>query len=384
MGDSTTAGTPGFKSPVEAPPERARRRDEPVRLLVDAGAPGVGGPESRRQRRAQRSDPRRGSSATSSRPRPAAVVIIAGVNDVYQGRAGRARDGAAAAMYSARRAGRHPGRRRHRSSRTTPRRPNRTRGCARSTRGSGSSPGRRVRRYPRRGRGGRTTPTGSSSLRTACIPRPPGYRRMADAIRPVLERVICLGRVSLVGQPASGARVAAGMARTPSSCEHGRVLWRRPQERSNIEVFQPVRGTLSALSPECLFEHSLRPRRRYARHDPRRRRHASSASHATRSPMYVTVTDSTSGWSRPGEGRLRGLRQRQAADADDLRQQAAADHRRRDARHERQHDARARSGEAGRGAVPDPHAAGRRARSARSTTRSSSLPDGEFTSDRDG
>ena len=38
LGDSTTAGTPGWKSRVEAPPRRGRR-DEPVRLLADAGAP---------------------------------------------------------------------------------------------------------------------------------------------------------------------------------------------------------------------------------------------------------------------------------------------------------------------------------------------------------
>ena len=37
---------------------------------------------------------------------------------------------------------------------------------------------------------------------------------------------------------------------------------------------------------------------------------------------------------------LRGLRQRQAADAHELRQRSHADHRRRHARHERQHDAR--------------------------------------------
>ena len=31
LGDSTTAGTPAFKSPIEAPPNGIRQRREPVR-----------------------------------------------------------------------------------------------------------------------------------------------------------------------------------------------------------------------------------------------------------------------------------------------------------------------------------------------------------------
>ena len=61
---------------------------------------------------AQRSDPRALRRRTSSARRPAVVVIIAGVNDVYQGRAARARRGPARRHVPARPRGRHPRRRR--------------------------------------------------------------------------------------------------------------------------------------------------------------------------------------------------------------------------------------------------------------------------------
>ena len=61
---------------------------------------------------------------------------------------------------------------------------------------------------------------------------------------------------------------------------------------------------------------------------------------------------------RSRAGGLRDLRQRQAANAHQLLQRAAADHRGDHAGHERQHDARPRLREAGRGAVHHPHASG--------------------------
>ena len=90
--------------------------------------------------------------------------------------------------------------------------------------------------------------------------------------------------------------------------------------------------------------------------------------------LFVTVADAQKRLvPGPDEGRLRGLRQREAAADRLLRQQHPPDQRRRHARHQRQHDADHRSAEAGGGAVPDPAAARRQgARSARSTTRSSS------------
>ena len=85
MGDSTTAGTPGWKSRIEAPPAGAGdqtsqyawwlMRDEPDWEVLNHGVNG------------ERSDQ---IAARFERDviahKPSAVVIIAGVNDVYQGR----------------------------------------------------------------------------------------------------------------------------------------------------------------------------------------------------------------------------------------------------------------------------------------------------------
>jgi lysophospholipase L1-like esterase len=85
LGDSTTAGTPLFKSPVEAPPsgqgdERSQfaywlRRKHPEWRVLNCGVNG-----ERSDEIAERFD--RDVLANA----PDVVVIIAGVNDVYQGR----------------------------------------------------------------------------------------------------------------------------------------------------------------------------------------------------------------------------------------------------------------------------------------------------------
>ena len=85
MGDSTTAGTPGWRSRVEAPP--AGEGDETSQYAYwlmqwhpewDVLNHGVNG---------ERSDQIRGRFERHViEPAPAAVVVIAGVNDVYQGR----------------------------------------------------------------------------------------------------------------------------------------------------------------------------------------------------------------------------------------------------------------------------------------------------------
>jgi lysophospholipase L1-like esterase len=85
LGDSTTAGTPGFLSPLEAPPagrgdETSQyaywlMRDRPGWQVLNCGVNG------------ERSDQilaRFDRDALAARP--AVVVIIAGVNDIYQGR----------------------------------------------------------------------------------------------------------------------------------------------------------------------------------------------------------------------------------------------------------------------------------------------------------
>ena len=85
MGDSTTAGTPGWKSPVEAPPDGAGDRTSQYAFWLMQAHPewevlnrGVNG---------ERSDQilaRFDRDVLALEPR--AVVIVAGVNDVYQGR----------------------------------------------------------------------------------------------------------------------------------------------------------------------------------------------------------------------------------------------------------------------------------------------------------
>ena len=85
MGDSTTAGTPGWKSPLEAPPDGAGdvtsqyghwlRKAHPEWEVLNRGVNG------------ERSDQIRARFERDViEARPAVVVLIAGVNDVYQGR----------------------------------------------------------------------------------------------------------------------------------------------------------------------------------------------------------------------------------------------------------------------------------------------------------
>jgi lysophospholipase L1-like esterase len=85
LGDSTTAGTPLFRSPVEAPPdgdgdERSQfahwlRMAHPDWIVLNRGVNG------------ERSDQiARRFERHVAAEKPACAVIIAGVNDVYQGR----------------------------------------------------------------------------------------------------------------------------------------------------------------------------------------------------------------------------------------------------------------------------------------------------------
>jgi lysophospholipase L1-like esterase len=86
LGDSTTAGTPAFRSPIEAPPDGRGdvesqyawwlMRAEPGWRVLNRGVNG------------ERSDQIRARFTRDVLDaRPAVVVVIAGVNDVYQGRA---------------------------------------------------------------------------------------------------------------------------------------------------------------------------------------------------------------------------------------------------------------------------------------------------------
>lgn len=84
LGDSTTAGTPGYRSPLEAPPHGAgdERSSYPYWLSLEGWSVrnrGVNGERADQVRARFERD-------VAADPRPSFVVILAGVNDVYQGR----------------------------------------------------------------------------------------------------------------------------------------------------------------------------------------------------------------------------------------------------------------------------------------------------------
>jgi len=107
LGDSTTAGTPGFKSPLEAPPSGEGDVESQYAWWLQQTHPdwqvlnrGVNG---------ERSDQIRARfDRDVLGARPAAVVIIAGVNDIYQGRPAAAVQAELESMYAAAAAGRIP------------------------------------------------------------------------------------------------------------------------------------------------------------------------------------------------------------------------------------------------------------------------------------
>jgi lysophospholipase L1-like esterase len=105
LGDSTTAGTPGFKSPLESPPNGdGNVESQYAHWLKQAHTDwrvlnrGVNG---------ERSDEIRARfDRDVLSAKPTAVVIIAGVNDIYQGRTAEAVQRELEAMYVAARAAR--------------------------------------------------------------------------------------------------------------------------------------------------------------------------------------------------------------------------------------------------------------------------------------
>lgn len=107
IGDSTTAGTPGFASPLEAPPDGAGDVESQYAYwLMQIHADwrvlnrGVNGERSDQIRARFTRDV---LDAT-----PDAVVILAGVNDIYQGRTAASVERELAAMYDAARGARVP------------------------------------------------------------------------------------------------------------------------------------------------------------------------------------------------------------------------------------------------------------------------------------
>jgi lysophospholipase L1-like esterase len=105
IGDSTTAGTPGFKSPLEAPPDGAGNVESQYAYWLMMRRPdwrvlnrGVNGERSDEIRLRFARD-RQGADV---------IVLIAGVNDVYQGRSAEAVGRELEAMYDAARAAHVP------------------------------------------------------------------------------------------------------------------------------------------------------------------------------------------------------------------------------------------------------------------------------------
>ena len=103
MGDSTTAGTPAFKSPREAPPKGSGDETSQyaywlMRAHPDWDVVNQGVNAQRSDQIAARFD------ADVIAQKPAIVVIIAGVNDVYQGRPAQHVKDQLSAMYERARA----------------------------------------------------------------------------------------------------------------------------------------------------------------------------------------------------------------------------------------------------------------------------------------
>jgi len=105
LGDSTTAGTPGYRSPIEAPPGGAGNvESQYAHWLMKSHADwrvlnrGVNGERSDQIRTRFRRDVLDAKAAV--------VVIVAGVNDVYQGRLAASVERELEAIYDAARAAR--------------------------------------------------------------------------------------------------------------------------------------------------------------------------------------------------------------------------------------------------------------------------------------
>jgi lysophospholipase L1-like esterase len=103
LGDSTTAGTPGYKSPIEAPPNGAGNVESQYAFWLMRSHNdwhvlnrGVNGERSDQIRARYHRD--------VADVRPDVVIIIAGVNDIYQGRSAEVVQSQLEAMYAEARA----------------------------------------------------------------------------------------------------------------------------------------------------------------------------------------------------------------------------------------------------------------------------------------
>ncbi len=191
LGDSTTAGTPGFLSPIEAPPKG--RGDETSQYAYWLMRAQPGWEVLNRGVNGERSDQIAARIARDAIDlSPAAVIVIAGVNDVYQGRAAEHVTAQLRAMYD---------RAAHAGIRVVAGTivPYNTATPDQNDRMHQINDwiSRQVRADPavafvdtRGAVAAAGSPDRLAESPDGLHPSPGGYRRMADAIRPVLEAVL--------------------------------------------------------------------------------------------------------------------------------------------------------------------------------------------------
>lgn len=98
LGDSTTAGTPAFASPVEMPPAGAGNPESQYEYWMMKARPGW--TVLNRGVNGERSDQIRARFAREvEAAKPKVVIILAGVNDIYQGRPAKATESDLLWMY---------------------------------------------------------------------------------------------------------------------------------------------------------------------------------------------------------------------------------------------------------------------------------------------
>jgi lysophospholipase L1-like esterase len=107
FGDSTTAGTPGFRSPIEAPPAGAGNIESQFAHWLMRAHPGW--QVANRGVNGERSGEIRLRFVHDiTETTPDAAIVLAGVNDIYQGRSAESVERELEAMYSAARTARVP------------------------------------------------------------------------------------------------------------------------------------------------------------------------------------------------------------------------------------------------------------------------------------
>jgi lysophospholipase L1-like esterase len=191
LGDSTTAGTPGFESPIEAPPDgRGDVTSQFAYWLMQAH------PEWDVLNRGVNGERTDQIAARFERDvlgaRPAIVVIIAGVNDVYQGRPVAEITERLQAMYE----------RAHQSGiavvagtiipydTATPEQNQKMHQINAWIRSQHAAFPALASVDTRAAVAARDDPDRLASSPDSLHPAPEGYRAMADALRPVIERLV--------------------------------------------------------------------------------------------------------------------------------------------------------------------------------------------------